>query len=145
MRTHELFATALVGFGVALLGASLLAPIVHLSAAQLGSMPSCVALVYFASASLPRPVLRRALWVSLGTAGLPLVVYLTVTRVAFGRALSTDPAWLDWFLRFESDTRLLLSLNATTLSQAVSPSVAAALAVLAAVPLGLWLRAGRRR
>jgi len=120
-RAHEMFMPVLIGLGIALLGASLLAPIVDLSAAQLGSTPTCVLLVYFASSSLPRPVLRRALWLSLAVGTLPLVLHLTATRIAFERALSTNPDWLEWFLRFEADTRLLYSLEATPLSQAIHP------------------------
>jgi hypothetical protein len=144
-RGHPLFSTALLGFGIALLGASLLAPIVHLSAAQLGAMPSSVALVYFASSRLTRPKLLRALWVSLATGALPLVAYLVATRAAFERALSGDAFWLDWFLRFEGDARLLFALDETTLSQALSPAVLLALAALLAVPLGIALGAARGR
>jgi len=144
-RGHPLFSTVLLGFGVALLGASLLAPIVHLSAAQLGSMPSSVALVYFASSRLARPKLLRALWVSLAMGALPLLAYLVATRAAFERARSGDSFWLDWFLRFEGDARLLFALDETTLSQALSPLVLLALAALLAVPLGVGLAAARRR
>lgn len=135
-RAHEMFRPVLIGLGIALIGASLLAPIVDLSAAQLGSTPTCVMLVYFASSSLPRPVLRRALWLSLAVGTLPLALHLAATRIAFERALSTNPDWLAWFLRFEADTRLLYSLEATPLSQAIHPLWVLVLA--AGVGLGLW-------
>lgn len=142
-RAHEMFSPVLIGLGIALIGASLLAPIVHLSAAQLGSTPTCVLLVYFASSSLPRPVLRRALWFSLAVGTLPLALHLVATRIAFERALSTHPDWLEWFLRFEADTRLLSSLEATPLSQALHPLGALVLAALVGLALFRVVRTAR--
>jgi len=138
-RESALFGPVALGLGVALVGASVLAPIVHLSAAQLGSMPTCVALVYFASSSLPRAALRRAFGVSLLLGTLPLALDLIATRLAFGRALAGERAWLDWFLRFEADTRLLFSLEVPTLSQSVGPL--AALALVLGVAVSGWLAA----
>lgn len=139
-RGHELFGPVSLGAGLALVASALLAPILHLSAAQLGATPICVALVYFASSpptAGPR-ALRAALGVSLALGALPFALHLLATRVAFARALSGDRELLDWFARFEGDTQLVLSLDVTSLAQAATPLVWVAIATLVALPL--WLR-----
>jgi len=143
-RRHELFWTVSFGAGLALIGSALLAPIVDLSAAQLGATPICVALVYFASSppTLGPRVLRVALGASLALGTLPFALQLVATRSGFARALSGDLDLLDWFVRFEGDTQLVLSLDATSLAQATTPLVWVAIAALAVLPLWLWRRLG---
>jgi hypothetical protein len=136
-REHELFAPVLGAGLLALIGSALLAPILDLSAAQLGATPICVALVYFASSGAGSAALRRALGFSLVLGTLPFAAHALATRRAFQRALDGDRALLDWFLQYEGDTRLVLSLDATSLAQAAAPPSWVAIAVWLA--LAWWL------
>jgi hypothetical protein len=86
--------------------------------------------------------LRAALWVSLGLGTLPFALHLVSTRIAFGRALSGQREILDWFLRFEGDTRLLLSLDATPLSQLVTLPSAILIGLMIVLPVVAYRRLG---
>jgi hypothetical protein len=143
-RGHELFVPVSLGCVVALMASALLAPILDLSAAQLGATPLCVALVYFVSSTIhltPR-ALRAALGVSVALGTLPFVLHTVGARIGFARAMAGDREALDWFVQFEGDTRLMLSLEATSLAQAATPIVWIAIAILIALPLWLHRRLG---
>ena len=73
----------------------------------------------------------------LGDRLAPLIGLLIGLRGPFARALAGDRAMLDWFAAHEGDSRLLLSLEATSLAQ--ETTLLAWLAIAATLAAALWL------
>ena len=139
VRTSELFVPLMLGGAIAAVAAAALAPVVYLSAAQLGATPICLALVCAASLGLERTALRRATIVSLALGLVPWLAQLVVARTAYAAALAGDRARLAWFGRYESDSELMRVLEATSLAQAMTLPGVLVLAAGIAVCVG-WLR-----